>query len=380
MFYFVAFGMIVPVLPRFVEGPLGGSDFAVGVVVGAFGLGAVILRPFAGRVGDRAGRRVLVLSGAVIAALAAASMVVADSVPLLVAARVVQGIGEAAFWVGIATTAADLAPEKRRGEGMSYFSFAVYTGTAFGPALGELVLDAGSYDTVWLTAAALFTLAALLGLRCPEVRPATPSTRTRLFPREAVVPGAILFLALCGVVGFTAFVPLYADEVGLDDASIVFVIFGLLTLSIRVLGAKLPDRLGPLRAGTFATLGMGAGLAVIAAWGTLTGLIVGTVVLAIGIAFLYPGVMTLALIGVPENQRASVVGAVSMCFDLAGAFGALLLGVIASFAGFRGAFAGGAVLAICALGVLRSGRDPRVREPGEPLQPREQLHEPEITT
>jgi MFS family permease len=160
-------------------------------------------------------------------------------------------------------------------------------------------------------------------------------------------------------------VPLYSEDIGLDDASIVFLIFGLLTLAIRLVGARLPDRLGPLRAGTCAGVGMTAGLTIMAVWGTVPGLITGTVVLAIGIAFLYPGVMTLALTGVPENQRASVVGAVSMCFDLAGAFGALILGVVASFAGFRGAFAGGAVFAIAGLVLLRSGIDPRTR-PGAP--------------
>ena len=102
--------------------------------------------------------------------------------------------------------------------------------------------------------------------------------------------------------------------------------------------------------------------------------------LAVGVAFLYPGAMTLALIGVPENQRASVVGAASMCFDLAAAFGALALGVIASLTSLRGVFVGGVVLALCALVVLRSGLDPRIHEHGATVRPDEGLHEPEITT
>jgi MFS family permease len=379
--YFAAFGMIVPVLPRFVEGPLGGSDVAVGIAFGAFGLGAVALRPIAGRIGDRVGRRILILSGAVIAALASAAYFVVDGVPVLVAARMVQGVGEAAFWVGIATSVADLTPEARRGEGMSYFSVALYSGTAFGPVLGELTLDAGGYDGVWLVATCLFAVAALLGLRCPDVRPAEPGGAGRsFFPRAAYVPGAILFLGICGLVGFSAFVPLYAEDIGLDDVSIVFLVFGLVTLAIRLVGARLPDRLGPLRAVTCATLGIAAGLGVIAAWSTVVGLFVGAVVLAVGVAFLYPGAMTLALTGVPENHRAGVVGAVSMCFDLAAAFGALVLGVVASLAGLRGVFVGGAVLAMVALLVLRSGLDPRVHEHGAAVRPDEELHEPEITS
>ena len=44
-------------LPQFVERELGGDTLGVGIAVGAFAVGAVLLRPFAGRLGDRYGRR-----------------------------------------------------------------------------------------------------------------------------------------------------------------------------------------------------------------------------------------------------------------------------------------------------------------------------------
>ncbi|MGZ4786318.1 MAG: MFS transporter, partial [Acidimicrobiales bacterium] len=47
--YFLALGMLLPVVPLFVKDELGGNNVAVGVAVGAFAVGAVLLRPFAGR-------------------------------------------------------------------------------------------------------------------------------------------------------------------------------------------------------------------------------------------------------------------------------------------------------------------------------------------
>ncbi len=64
--YFLALGMLLPVVPLFVKHDLGGNDMAVGMVVGAFAVGAVLMRPFAGRIGDRVGRRVLIVVGGVI--------------------------------------------------------------------------------------------------------------------------------------------------------------------------------------------------------------------------------------------------------------------------------------------------------------------------
>jgi MFS family permease len=322
---------------------------------------------------------VLVVAGASIATLAAVSYTISESIGVLIGARLVQGIGEAAFWVGIATLVTDLTPEARRGEGISYFSVAVYLGAAVGPALGEVALDAGGYDAVWIAVAVMFAGAALIGLRCPDARPATPPAARVLLPRTAVVPGAVLFLGVSGLTGFSAFVPLYGDDLGLDDVSLIFVVYGLLVLAIRVFAARLPDRLGPLRTGSAAVVFLAVGFGVMAAWASVTGLIVATIFVALGTSMLYPGVMTLALIGVADNERALVVGTVSAFFDLAAAFGGLLLGVIASAAGFRGAFAAGAVLSVGALVLLRSGLDPRARR-GASLSPSEQLHQPEIAS
>src|SRR5688572_26993640 len=63
--YFLAVGAIMPILPRFVEGPLGGDSVAVGLSVGAFALTAVVLRPWAGKISDRRGRRVLIMAGGI---------------------------------------------------------------------------------------------------------------------------------------------------------------------------------------------------------------------------------------------------------------------------------------------------------------------------
>ena len=55
---------MLPVLPRYVHGPLGAGDIAVGVVIGSYAITGLLLRPFAGRLADRRGRKPTVLIGA----------------------------------------------------------------------------------------------------------------------------------------------------------------------------------------------------------------------------------------------------------------------------------------------------------------------------
>ncbi len=366
--YFMALGMLLPVIPLFVKHDLGGNDVAVGIAVGAFFVGAVLLRPFAGRIGDRVGRRVLIVAGGVVVGSAGLLYVLATALVPLVVVRVLAGIGEAAFFVGAASMITDLAPEERRGEAISYWSIAVYGGLAFGPLLGNVLLDVDHFDRVWLASATLAFIAAAIGLCTREVasldRESAPGApRPPLISRAALAPGAVLFLGLIGLAGFTEFVPLYVKQIGIDDSSAVFLLYGGLILAVRTFGARVPDRIGPLKAGTIATGTAAAGLLIMAAFAEPAGLYAGTVIFSIGMSFLYPAMLTLALTGLADNERGSAVGTVSSFFDLSQGIGALLLGVVAALTGYRGAFAAGALFGLAALVLLRGSTDARSRRP-----------------
>lgn len=356
--YFLSLGMLLPVVPRYVDGPLDGSELAVGVVVGGFAAGAVAIRPLAGRLGDRRGRRILVVAGALIVAVAVLGHHLAQGIVPMFLVRVLGGFGEAAFFVGAGTMVTDLAPLSRRGEAISYWSIAVYGGLAFGPSLGEWLLDGDRFGLVWTVSAGLALLAALIGLATTEtVRPHAHDPEvppTPLIHRAALPPGLVLFLGIVGMAGFFAFVPLYVDELGMEDSSGVFLLYGCTVLAVRILGARIPDRIGPLRAGSFATVASAAGLLVVAAAGSSVGLHVGTFVFALGMSLLYPAVLTLALTGVPERERGAAVGTVSSFFDLSQGLGAALLGIAVGLAGHRGAFVTAAAFSLLGLALLRS--------------------------
>ena len=251
--YFIALGTTIAVLPVFARRDFGADDIGVGIAVGAFAFGAVVLRPFAGRIGDRWGRRPLVIGGAAVVCVSMALYVTATGLPALVGFRLLGGIGEAAFFVGAATMITDLAPIERRGEAISYWSIAVYSGLAFGPAIGEAVNGAWGFDAVWIVGAVCAGAAALLATFTRETRPdVEPPEGLPLLHRAAIIPGITMFLGLIALAGYTAFLKLYGATVGIHDVGGFFLLYGLVVLGIRIFGARLPDRLGPLRGGTLA--------------------------------------------------------------------------------------------------------------------------------
>jgi MFS family permease len=379
--YFIALGMLIAVLPVFAKHEYGTGDVGVGIVVGAFAVGAVLLRPFAGRLGDRWGRRPLVIGGAAIVSVTTLAYVSATSLPLLVAFRLLGGVGEAAFFVGAATMITDLAPIDRRGEAISYWSVAVYTGLAFGPSIGERIDAAWGPDAVWIAAACFASVAALLGLMTQETRPsAIPPKGLPLMHRSAILPGIMLFLGLIALAGYTEFLKLYGHTIGVQDVGGFFLLYGCLVLAIRIFGARLPDSLGPLRGGTCALGGAAAAMLIIALWPSVPGLIVGTAVFAFGMSMMYTNLMTLALMGVDEAQRASVVGTFSTFFDLSQGLGSLIVGFVVAASSYSGGFLAGALFALIGLGLLWSGIDPRVREAHVAARANEEIPEPEPGT
>jgi MFS family permease len=352
--YFLALAMLTPVIPHYVEDELGNGKVAVGIAVGAFAFGAIALRPFAGRIGDRMGRRLLIVGGAAIVAVSTACYGLVPALWWLVLARIVTGIGEAAFFVGAATMITDLSPAERRGEAVSYWSVAVYGGLAFGPALGELVRGDNRYTLTWLVSGGLALLAAVLGLGTRDIERAVDREPTHLINRAALLPGTVLFLGLIPLAGFTAFLPLYVDRLNVE-AGPIFLLYGVLILVIRIAGARLPDQLGGRRSGSIALALAAIGIGIVAAWPSLTGLVVGTVVFACGMSLMYPALLLLALQRASDDDRASVVATVSSFFDLSQGVGAFICGAVAALTGNRGAFAAGVVAAVLGLVVLRAG-------------------------
>src|SRR5215218_1194381 len=82
-FAFLSIGVVLPVLPRHAEGPLGTGSVGVGLAVGAASLTALLAQPPAGRLGDLRGRRPLLMFGGVLMVVGVLGLVVAKQLSRL---------------------------------------------------------------------------------------------------------------------------------------------------------------------------------------------------------------------------------------------------------------------------------------------------------
>jgi MFS family permease len=368
---FLAIGAVLPILPRYVRGPLDAGDVAVGVVTGAFAVSAVVFRPIGGSLADAHGRRPIVAIGLTLVAIAGLLYLLPAGVAGLVAARLVLGIGDGWMFTAGAAWIVDLAPVARRGQIIGLFGLAVWGGLSLGPLIGEATYALGSYDAVFVLAAALPALGALLALRLPERRQSRRWSGGGLrfpLPRAVVAPGAALALANVGYGAVSGFLVLHLGRQGIGHGTAAFTAFAASVVAARLVGSRLPDLVGGRRSAMGAATAEAGGLVLLATATSTAAAFAGAILMGIGFSLLFPSLALLAVQRVGEERRGTALGAFTAFFDVGVGVGAPLMGTIASAAGYPAAFwtAAGFAVGGAAVAALIPERGRQAAAPEDP--------------
>ena len=343
-------GATLPVIPRYVQGPIGGGDFAVGLVTGAFAITGLACRPIAGNLADSRGRRPIVIAGALLTAIAGALYFVPAGIPGLVVARLFLGAGEGMVYTAGSAWVVDLAPPEKRGRIIGWYGLAIWSGLTLGPPIGELLLRASSFEMVWAFAMAAPLLGALIAWRIPDtytnVSPEPIEART-LIERKSLLPGLGLALGSMGFAAVAAFLVLHLEARDIGHGAEVFAAFAATVVLARIVGGGLPDRYGSVPC----IIGVGivecVGLVAIMLAETVAVAVAGAMAMGAAFSLLLPSLALLAVNRVPESRRGAAMGTLTAFFDVGIGLGAPLAGVAAALGGYPAAFGFAAVAAAC---------------------------------
>jgi MFS family permease len=355
----VSVGATLPVLPRYVRGPIGAGDVAVGVVTGAFAITGLACRPLAGNLADLRGRKLVVIAGAVSTAIAGLLYFVPAGVGGLIVARLFLGAGEGMVYTAGSAWVVDLTPPERRGRIIGLYGLAIWGGLSLGPPIGELILQATSFEGVWAFAAGAPLLGALIALRIPESyqpRPLADPARRTLIAREALRPGLGLSLGIVGYATVAAFIVLHLDERGIGHGAAVFTAFAASVVAMRLGGGWLPDRYGSVPCAIGAALLETAGLVAIALAQSLVAALAGAVAMGAGFSLLFPSLALVVLNRVPEDRRGAAMGTFTAFFDIGVGIGSPIAGAAAALGGYEAAFLVAAAFALGTVAVALSLR------------------------
>jgi multidrug resistance protein len=162
------FGLILPLLPFWAE-HLGAGPVGVTLILTAYALAQFLFTPLLGSLSDRYGRRPVILFSLLIEALAFALTALAGSLPLLLAARFVGGLGASNMGSAQAVVA-DVTPPEGRARGMGLIGASIGLGFVIGPALGGVLSPLGQTVPFWVAMGVALANALLVLAFLPETR------------------------------------------------------------------------------------------------------------------------------------------------------------------------------------------------------------------
>lgn len=254
----LVYAMLPPLLPEYAR-LHGLSQTSLGVLFGSYAAALLAACLPLGAWSDRHGRRGPFLGGLVAFGGATLLFAFATSFPMLLLARVLQGVAAAATWVAGLSMVADHFPADQRGKAMSAVFACSNLGMFLGPSFSGWMLRAWGMRAAFMAAAALALLDALVRVALlPPDPPPKPAGRGYLgLLRDGTVRLLAGVMALGAGLGavLEAVLPLHLSRTLGMDAMAIGVAFTLAALASTFTspfvghwtdrrGAGLPLRLG----------------------------------------------------------------------------------------------------------------------------------------
>jgi MFS family permease len=344
-----AVNIAFPAITRAFGGPLQSIQW----LVIAYVLTYASLLLAVGRIGDLVSYAAVFRLGLAWSAVALLLCALASTYPMLLWARVGQGIGAALVLACGPALLTGLYPEGERAHALGLYAMMFALGAALGPIIGGALIEVWGWPAVFWFRAPIAGIAALLLPALPR-QPRASEVRAFVDLRAALLLFRSLSFALINLgsvlvnlAGFAVLllVPYYLVRIGgLSDALAGFVLatWAVGTVAGSPLGARLVRRAGARRVATAGALLASAGLALIAtgdADGALCRLIPSLVLQGFGLGLFQVAYLDLVTGTIAPSAR-GVAGGLAMLTRVLGfLIGASLLASIYAFAEHR---AGGA--------------------------------------
>jgi MFS family permease len=243
------FGVLAPLVPGYAE-EFGLSKTGAGLLVGAFGAGALLGGIPGGLAAARRGPKVAVVAGLALLAASSFAFAVADGPWALGLARFVQGASSTTTWAGAMAWLTVATPRERRGELLGTAFGAAVLGAILGPMFGAVADAVGiriAFSTVGTVTAVLAVWAATRPAATPEGQ--APNAVRRALADRSFLGGLWLNTLPAWLFGMlVVLVPLRLDDGGFAPLAIgaVFLVAGLVEVVVNPVLGRFSDRRGRL--------------------------------------------------------------------------------------------------------------------------------------
>lgn len=223
---FSGYGMIVPIMPAYMN-EIGMSGQTVGFLYAIFSITELLFSPIVGKLSDIYGRKIWISGGLLVFTVSEWMFGAANSVPLLLLSRFLEGLGSALMTPAVMAYVSDVTSTEERAKGMSYLNASISAGFMIGPGIGGFIAEYG-IRIPFYSAAVIGALAMVVSLfllpesLSPELREKAgkemkqTDSLFRQFRKSLHAPYIygllIVFVLALGLVIFETIFGLYVDR------------------------------------------------------------------------------------------------------------------------------------------------------------------------
>ena len=330
---FLAHHVSRPLIPLYLI-TFGASSTVIGAVMAVFTITATVMRVPIGLLIDRVGRKPFLLYGVALFSAGNFGYIWAPSILSIIPCRILHGLGWSGCTTAVTTIAADIVPQKRRGEMMGYAGMASSLAGAVGPVLGFALFHRFGYPGVFFGAGVFLVLSFVAGLLLAEPARAKPLRRESgrwldtIAVKETLHPAiAVAFLSF-GHGGILTFLPIHALQLGMANPGIWFGVYAACILLSRPIAGPLSDRVSR-RAVILPGLSLNiVGIILLAMSPSSAWLIAAAVVAGFGTGAAQPALMTVAVDQSAPERRGQSLAQFQLFYDLGIGLGSLTLGAL----------------------------------------------------
>ena len=328
--FMITFHILIPTLPIYLS-RLGSSEREIGVLIGAFAVSSLVLRPLVGRALLTYSEKAIMMAGAFLFTVTFATFLVAPPFWPLLIVRIFQGIGFAFFNTASFALIVNISTEEHRGQSLSYFMVAPNISMALAPSVGMAIVNRFDFTFLFIVGVglSLCTLVIIQRLRRTEVLPSKdPPVEDRFFLNAKALPssGVVLLHNICWS-AMTAFFPLYAVKKGVTNPGFFFSALAMMMILGRALGGRILDVYQKEKIILIFLTTVIVAMTILTFSKTLPMFILVGLLWGTAAAFLIPAFMTYTL-DRAGSSRGTAIGTYTTMADLGIALGPVIMGMI----------------------------------------------------
>ena len=357
-FMCITYYALISALPVYLVNELHAGKSQVGLVLAAYTIASVLIRPFSGFALDKFGRRTILLLALIFYTSLFAGYLIAFSIVALILLRFAQGLTWGVTTISGSTIAVDIIPTAKRGEGIGYFSLSTTMGMSVGPIVGAFIIHHGGYSELFLSALfiSLMSLIFAYSIRLPRkltTRKEIDFSIGNLFHRKSILPSVNLLVIMTTYGGLLSFIALFGREIGIENTSLFFLIFAAGIGISRLTAGKTFDRKGPLGILTFCLILMIAGFPLLALVRNAAGFYISGLIIGFGIGVIFPTFQTIVNNLADDRNRGAANSTLYTALDLGMGLGMIVSGLIAQYISIQTVFLLSSLVCIAGLVFFR---------------------------